>query len=397
MFSVLICLMLLARPEAMAFAAVLVALVGFRAFAHGGWRGALKAVRLPLLTYAVTLGVITLFRLLYFGVPLPNTYYAKVSPSLTYNLAEGARYLQAYVHSSGFVQALMLTLALSSWRAIVAVVRAIAMRRRGETATFGAIHALPVMCVTGLAIPVLVGGDHFGSFRFYQPIFPLLVLNFVLQLRDLIDAASAGRIPGLRMVTLLAVLALTVVGPSITWRNVEKASDLSDEFRIAADNREAGQRMTELFSTLDAYPTIAVTAAGGIKLGYDGPAFDVFGLNDAEVAHAPGERIGHKNHAAFNGEIFFERAAEIFKPGIALPNTPDVARLRAARLEWSRRTLDGVLDDDRFHYRYVHVGRPGETPLIEGQLTDAFIETLVKYGGFVVTDVEVGENGVPVE
>jgi len=391
-FSVLVGLLLFARPEAMVFAGVLIGFVGFRAYAHRGFRGVVAAVRAPLVTYAAVLAGLTLFRLIYFGFPLPNTFYAKVSPSLTYNLIEGIKYLQAYVRSSGVVQVLMLVLALSSWRALAAAANAIAARRRGEHATFDAMHVLPAVCVTGFVIPLLVGGDHFGSFRFYQPFVPLLVLNLILQLRDLIDTTAAAQVRGLRTAATFAVAALAFVGPYTTWRNVEKASDLREEVKIAADNREAGRRMTVLFSGLEAYPTIAATAAGGIKLGYAGPVFDVFGLNDAEVAHAPGARVGRKNHAAFNRAIFFARAPEIFKPGIALPNTLDAIRLRIARLEWGSRVLSGLFDDDRFRYRYVHVGRSGEAPLIEGQFTVEFIEALVRDGRFAVTEAEFGQN-----
>ena len=56
--------------------------------------------------------------------------------------------------------------------------------------------------------------------------------------------------------------------------------------------------------------------------------------------------------------------------------------------------LSGLLDDDRFRYRYVHVGRSGEAPLIEGQLTVEFIEALERDGGLVVTEVEFGQNEV---
>ena len=57
----------------------------------------------PEVASLVTAGLLTIFRLAYFGFPLPNTFYAKVSPSLVYRLAEGSRYLMLYVMSSPIV------------------------------------------------------------------------------------------------------------------------------------------------------------------------------------------------------------------------------------------------------------------------------------------------------
>ena len=58
---------------------------------------AVRALMPSFVATAVVLGLLTLFRLQYFGYPLPNTYYAKVSPSLAYNLEDGAVYLLKYL------------------------------------------------------------------------------------------------------------------------------------------------------------------------------------------------------------------------------------------------------------------------------------------------------------
>ena len=36
---------------------------------------------------------------------------------------------------------------------------------------------LVLAAAAGLAVPVLTGGDHFGAFRFYQNVLPILVLG----------------------------------------------------------------------------------------------------------------------------------------------------------------------------------------------------------------------------
>ena len=101
--------MLLTRPEAMLIVLVWIgSLALVRLSSTSEAKGHLPArlwthCRLPLLGYLLTLSALTLFRLLYFGYPLPNTFYAKVSPSLLYNLKLGGGYLLAFIASQLFI------------------------------------------------------------------------------------------------------------------------------------------------------------------------------------------------------------------------------------------------------------------------------------------------------
>ena len=99
---------------------------------------------------------------------------------------------------------------------------------------------------------------------------------------------------------------------------------------------------------------MGVTAAGGVKYTYRGPIFDLLGLNHVAMGHSPGERLGFKNHAAFNKDVFWSDAPAIVLP-ILCPG-PIEERLAGPEFE----TLsDGILKelfwDERFRSRYVLV------------------------------------------
>ena len=164
--AVLIGLLTLTRPEAVVWGPLFIAILAFRAAQGTTVRAALPVAVLPAVAFALTLGAVTAFRLAYFGYPLPNTFYAKMSPALGYTLGQGMQYLASYV-ASGVLPFLvsagvgfgLLHVATRDWR----------------LRTVGA--PLVLAATAGLGTPVLTGGDHFSEFRFYQNVLPVLVLG----------------------------------------------------------------------------------------------------------------------------------------------------------------------------------------------------------------------------
>ena len=80
--SGLLVLLVLTRPEAMLWAPALLALSLAKLAAVRDRAAALAFAPRPLAALVLSLSVLTGFRLYTFGYPLPNTYYAKMSPSL---------------------------------------------------------------------------------------------------------------------------------------------------------------------------------------------------------------------------------------------------------------------------------------------------------------------------
>jgi len=309
-------LMVITRPESMLWGAWI--LLVFWISAKRGAR--LRSILLPGLLFCGSILGLILFRLWYFGHPVPNTYYAKISPSFFSNIWHGLNYLGLYLGTNPIV---VYVAALALWL----------LSRRPKDARNP--FRILIYLLPGLGIPVLVGGDHFGSFRFFQPVWPLLCLIasscFIPENADAPGTKKATP-PWTR--TLSIPLVLFIAG----WLIYPLTANLKHEFRIAREGLEEGQKLEQMFCDLEQMPTIAVITAGGHKLTYSGTALDLMGLNWPEMAHAPIQSGGMKNHTAFNRSVFYDHQPDILLCG-------DSAK-------FDNRVLKGLHDEPRFKEQY---------------------------------------------
>jgi len=319
--------MMLTRPESMLVVLAWISLLALLRYGESGqqersWIGQCWSnVRCPLLTYGFVLAALTLLRVLYFGYPLPNTFYAKVSPDLFYNLKLGLMYFLTFVATQLLMIPALLVVTLVSFKSLVRV-----LRRDSPASPPVSLLAASVGCC--LVIPVLTGGDHFNLFRFFQPVWVLLALPMLV-------AAGRGlaRSPGLRSMPLAVVTAAAAI--ALLFYNIQfpRWNELADgdtgirvEFRIAAKGRIRGALLNDLFPEQDV--SIGVGTAGGVGLAYEGPVIDLLGLNNVAMGHSAGDRKGGKNHAAFSRQVFFEQLPDIVRPTLLEPQmteplTPD--------------------------------------------------------------------------
>lgn len=311
-------LFLITRPESMVWGAWAILL--FILMAGPG-----KRIGLGLsltVVYAATLAALVGFRLSYFGYPVPNTYYAKVSPSLATNLWNGLGYLFGYLFSSPVVPVLAAT---CGW----VLFCGLRNRKKGiDPAVAVALFLLP-----GVGIPVLVGGDHFGAYRFYQSCWPLLCLLAAWTLPPVLGRVRARVRRG--------VFILLVAVP---WMLFPLTANLRYEFRIARDGRAAGSALAGFFGNNGSYPTLSVITAGGSKFSYPGHVYDLMGLNSTEMAHAQGNRRGCKNHSAFNRDVFYRWQ-------------PDIVLCGDSR-DFDSLVLNGLHEECRFQKLYVRRSFP---------------------------------------
>lgn len=371
-----IALLLLARSEGIAegfgLAVVLFAAVALRRrSASAGWR----AAGLPFAIYAATLALILALRLAIFGYPFPNTYYAKVSPDLGYTLSEGAFYLLQF----GFASPLA---ALAAGAALAVVLLGIAWlpsyaRSRPEIAGIAAISAV---CALELAIPVAVGGDHFSLFRIAQPGWPLLILPLLALLgpeSPLFARAAAqpiaiqasllrearGPVFGAGAAAAAGAVFAMFAAQKPIWLELGDVSRLRNEFSLAVSGRFIAERLNQMQRGMPPLRA-GVLVCGGFGYVYRGPVVDLLGLNLVAMAHAPGDRRGLKNHAAFDAEVLFAEAPELLFPdgSHGLDARPLAAMLRATSFE--NRVTRGLLGTERFRARYapVSLASPADPP-----------------------------------
>jgi hypothetical protein len=168
-----------ARPEGMAVAPLLIALLWLRVQPERQRR----VCAVMGMSVGMTIAALTVFRLAYFGHPLPNTYYAKVAPSLAYNLQQGWLYLHGFALSGTIVGVAIGVTALITAVWIARTLGGLRKKRPLRSLLRSRVqpHAATAIAACALlALPVLTGGDHFRLFRFFQPAYPLLCVTVVL-------------------------------------------------------------------------------------------------------------------------------------------------------------------------------------------------------------------------
>jgi arabinofuranosyltransferase len=350
-------LLVLTRPEAVVWGTLFIAILGVRAGLRGTPREALVVTALPLAAFVLTLGGLTAFRLAYFGYPLPNTFYAKMSPALGYSLAQGLKYLASYVASGllPFLVAIGFGLGLLH----------LATGKR-RLRMIGA--PLVLAAAAGLTVPVLTGGDHFGAFRFYQNVLPILLLGLAFTTVWVLPQYLAIRTDlvasRLRVALVMAVFVLAwATVRAVDLRDHAQASKLRIEFHLAQRGRTSGAAMEQLFAGLRTLPSVGVITAGGIKYEYDGDVIDLMGLNNLHVAHNAGRRIGLKNHAAFEKQSLYDLQPAIVAPLLVNPEAWRYSP-REVHESFENVVLRRIFDDDTFTslYRYCLVTRRARGP-----------------------------------
>lgn len=255
--------------------------------------------------FLVSLGALTVFRCHHFGYPLPNTFYAKVSPSLVYNLDMGLQYALPF-----FISGLFPTLFCATWVGwFVSVVCGAVRPRSGapQPCGLGALDMLLLWIAILCVLPILAGGDHFDYFRFYQPIYPLICLGLIAAL----PASAWNAVQGKRNkvffgMVLLVLLPLSWSFSASYLQSHWQRLPITREFSIADAGIRRGCLLNSLFADAPRVPNMGVIVAGGIARTYEGPLTDLMGLNNTTVAHYPGNREGTKNHAAFELGVFPE-------------------------------------------------------------------------------------------
>ena len=282
----------LIRPEGIAFS---IGLLGLALFLRPSRFSALATAAASAF---LSCGVLVLFRIWYFGYPLPNTYYAKVSSDRLQGLIDGLKYLSSFVNGYPFAEII-----LAAW--VVLVFWAAYHLFFRKTAVVRTVLLIGAAIFGILFTYAALGGDHFALWRFYQPIMPLFVLGPVITI--LLVTKQISPVPS----TQMAVIALVSVS---VWIGINSIAIYQSRFGILKEFKisELGEEFGRFLSQFDPKPKLAVTAAGGIALTYDGEILDMLGLNWAKMAHANPVKVGHRNHASFDKGVFWETPPDMY-------------------------------------------------------------------------------------
>lgn len=313
-FLFLLVLLVLTRPESLLWGLVF---IGARSllflFVTKSIKSAIPNILKMVATYALTVGALTMWRIYYFGYPLPNTYYAKVSADLFANIKNGCFYLFQFL-LGGNPLVLIIMVTFFFW--LIQFIK----KGNYQYSQKLVLVWLGLVTIVNLLIPLTTGGDHFGLFRFYQPLLPIVYVLFSLMLFEILKQYNSQRIfliIGLCVLTgsLLPTNRLYGYIPKLVvfhWHN-KSGSTLSYEFHLANQGRFFGKRLNNFFVESDHYPSYGLYTAGGVAYEYRGESIDLLGLNNVAMAHAEKvkDRNAVKNHASFNKTVFYKIQPEV--------------------------------------------------------------------------------------
>ena len=329
-FFFLITALAFVRPEAMVWGPTFLSLAVFADWSTGHTVArSVRSCAAGIVLFAGAMAGQTAFRLVYFGYPLPNTYYAKASGNLADRVREGLSYFADFVM---FNPAFLLSILMG----ILLLVVAIRRWRVEDDWTDGRRLIASQICVLVMllvssVVPILEGGDHFGLSRMYQPGWPLVAIQAVHC--GALLFAPPRRLSRGGLALFYGGTALIVAAGWTLWPVLPRLSYPSPfapagewntprlEMSIAQDMREIGASFNSAFPTYR--PSVGVIVAGGFALGYHGTVIDLMGLNSVAMGHSPGSRVGFRDHAAFDPAVFFTLSPDIVLLSLWSPQRPD--------------------------------------------------------------------------
>ncbi len=264
-------------------------------------RDHLRAIVLSGLVHAVGLAALTVFRILYFGQPLPNTFYAKVGGI---QLGRGLAWLAQFpVQNGGWLLGPLLLAGLGAWW----------LRRRHAGDAVDRPPAVPLLvAIAAQAVAwctwVALEGGGGWEFRFLDFLLPGLAVAVAAA------AASVGAGYGLGGAdrrghrAFTALLALGAVAVSwwtlaVPFRKFDDV-DAAEHMKQQADALLAEGR--QLARVLTPEDRICIGWAGALPYVTDAWHFDPWGLNDPEIARRPFRTEGvifHQRQATWDDVV----------------------------------------------------------------------------------------------
>lgn len=266
----------LTRPEGLLVAAIFIAV---RALQE--WRHKARARRSLLFTGVPFLVVVLPFeawRILYYGYPLPNTFYAKTGVSLALVDRGWDRFV--FFRADHW-----LLIALS---AVGVALFVAGWRRSGVLAAFAVYSLLQVLYV------LWIGDDHFPGWRFFVPIIaPLALMSQEVARRAVAFLPARGRVR-VAVGVLLALAALVYASDTIWLQESQGVMAQLTGLHTAYVERwgSAG-----LWLKNNTPPSTTTAAKGAGAIAYYGrrTTVDMFGLTDLHIGHIEVPNMGVQN------------------------------------------------------------------------------------------------------
>ena len=264
LFALFLALASLTRPEGPLFFLLGIATVIVFEYAHHRqlWR-AIHHVAFPVIFFGSIVGAHLLWRYVYYGYPLPNTYYLKVV-----SRAGRIPISRGYWYISGFWKT------IGGWWLFWIPVSLLVTRKREAWVWY-----CWACLFAWLYYLHRVNGDWMPQYRFFIPVLPLIYLLVQETLGDLVTGLKTSALPRLNNVGvmfLVVLLGWTLLNAIYTWRN-EQPSPPTGHIEVGLWLRRNAPKDS----------VIAVTNAGAISYYSKLRVIDYYGLVNSHIAHNP--------------------------------------------------------------------------------------------------------------
>ena len=272
-----------------------------------GSRGDLRAHLPSLAPFLALVAPHFVFRLAYYGRPLPNTFYAKTGLGPEY-LADGINYTWKFLVDYGFWGlGLAAPVILMLWR-----------RQRAVHTYLGMVIGANALYVTA------AGGDTMAENRLFLPVLALVYVELQelgyrlahLALHFLKRLAAGQKVAGPKVAWLPVAAALTLLGPATHYTFVHARPQVLHA-RLATEAHNG--KLYDLVDYIGTFPDpgallVSSTAIGIPRYFTEAAVLDLVGLTDEVIAHnpqpLPGIRTNHRLRN-YNVQYVMDRAPNL--------------------------------------------------------------------------------------
>jgi hypothetical protein len=226
----------------------------------------------PVMIFLITNFLLFLFRLFYFGYPLPNTFYAKTGLSYEY-LAAGFDYI------GDFFNTYLL------YGTVLFVISFLFIKREGKNIFYLFLSLITVI----VFYTIIVGGDVLPLFRFVLPILPLIYILFtdsILQLIKVLQKRIRNSSEYMSIVATIIISSAIIFNNYLTPKaRIEKFTLYENQLveKMSATGRWIAEKQSGEKNRL----VVAATTIGAVSYYSDAKIIDMLGLTDVTIAHNP--------------------------------------------------------------------------------------------------------------